>query len=52
LKVLIFLTGGGTIVSAAVEPVEFRAGDCLLIPASFEGAATFDLDTVYLKVTL
>lgn len=52
MKVLIVLTGGGTIVSATVEPVEFKAGDCLLIPAAFEGAATFDRDTVYLKVTL
>jgi len=52
LRVLIFLTGGGTIQSKQAEPVDFRAGDCLVIPAAFEGAATFAQDTEYLTVTL
>lgn len=52
MSVLVFITGGGTIVSAQADPVVFRAGDCVLIPAAFEGAATFDQDTVYLAVTL
>lgn len=52
LRVLIFLAGGGTILSRKVEPVPFKAGDCLLIPAAFEGAATFTQDTEYLTVTI
>ncbi len=52
MRILIFLTGGGTIVSAAAEPVEFRAGDCVLIPAAFEGAVRFAQDTEYLTVRL
>jgi hypothetical protein len=35
-----------------MDAVAFRSGDCVLIPAAFEGAATFDRDTVYLNVTL
>ena len=50
--VLIFLTGGGTIVSKDVQAVDFKAGDCVLIPAAFEGAARFDRDTEYLTVTM
>jgi len=52
LRVLIFLTGGGTILSSNVEPVQFKAGDCLLIPATFEGAVRFAQDTEYLTVTI
>ncbi len=52
LRVLIFLTGGGVIVSRETEPVEFRAGDCLLIPVTFEGVAQFARDTEYLTVTI
>lgn len=52
MKTLVIITGGGTILSAEGEPVEFQAGDCVLIPAAFEGAATFHRDTVYLTVTL
>jgi len=32
--------------------VEFRAGDCLLIPAAYEGAMQFDDDTQYLTVMI
>jgi mannose-6-phosphate isomerase len=52
LRVLIFLAGGGTIRSSRVEPVPFKAGDCLLIPATFEGAVRFTQDTEYLTVTI
>ncbi len=52
LRVLIFLTGGGTILSGKTEPVPFKAGDCLLIPATFEGTAKLTPDTEYLTVTL
>ncbi len=52
LRVLIFLAGGGTILSSKAEPVPFKAGDCLLIPATFEGAIRFTQDTEYLTVTI
>ena len=52
MRILVFLTGKGSIVSGAVEPVEFRAGDCVLIPAAFEGAVRFAQETEYLTVTL
>lgn len=52
MRVLIVITGAGAIVSKEVETVEFRAGDCLLIPAAFEGAVTFTWDTEYLVVTI
>jgi len=52
LRVLIFLTGGGRLISGGVEPVEFKAGDCFVIPAAFEGAAKFSHDTEYLKVMM
>jgi mannose-6-phosphate isomerase len=52
LRILIFITGGGTIVSGGAESVEFKAGDCFVIPAAFEGAARFTQDTEYLTVTI
>ncbi len=52
MRTLIFLTGGGTILSREAEPVEFKAGDCVLIPAAFEGAAKFAQDSEYLTVTI
>jgi len=52
MKTLIFLSGFGTIVGSEVEPVEFAAGDCVLIPAAFEGVVRFAGETEYLAVTL
>jgi len=52
MKTLLFLSGGGEIVSSESEPVKFGAGDCLIIPAAFDGAATFSRETEYLNVTL
>jgi mannose-6-phosphate isomerase len=52
LHVLIFLSGAGDIISREAEPVPFKAGDCILIPRAFEGAARFAQDTEYLTVTL
>jgi mannose-6-phosphate isomerase len=52
MRTLICITGGGVIVSKDVEPVEFKAGDCLLIPAAFEGAVQFTRDSEYLVVTI
>jgi len=52
MRILICITGSGVIVSKDVEPVEFKAGDCLLIPAAFEGAVQFTADSEYLVVTI
>jgi mannose-6-phosphate isomerase len=52
LRIQIFLTGGGTILSGGAESVEFKAGDSFVIPAAFEGAARFTQDTEYLMVTM
>jgi mannose-6-phosphate isomerase len=52
MRVLITLTGGGTILSRQAEPVDFAAGDSLIIPAAFEGAMRLDRDTEYLTVTV
>lgn len=52
MRVLVVLTGGGTILSRQADPVDFAAGDNLIIPAAFEGAMRFDRDTEYLVVTI
>ena len=52
MRTLVILSGGGSTVSAQAEPVEFSAGDCLVIPAAYEGAVKFNRETTYLTVTL
>lgn len=52
MKTLIILTGSGTILSAEANPVEFKAGDTLLVPAVCEGTVRFADDTEYLTVTI
>ena len=52
MKTLVILTGFGTIPGAEGNPVEFKAGDCLLVPAAYEGAIRFTADTQYLTVTI
>ena len=52
MKTLIILTGSGTIAGARENPIKFKAGDCLLVPADYEGAIRFADDTQYLKVTI
>ena len=51
MKTLIIISGFGTILPAEGNPVEFGPGDCLLIPAAYEGAIRFSDDTQYLTVT-
>jgi mannose-6-phosphate isomerase len=51
-KVLIILTGFGTISAARENPTEFKAGDCLIICAAYEGVMRFASDTQYLTVTV
>ena len=52
MKTMIFITGCGTILSADANPVEFRAGDTILIPATYQGAIRFADDTQYLTLTI
>jgi hypothetical protein len=52
LKTLIILSGCGTIRGSDGNSVEFKAGDCLLVPAAYEGAILFFDDTEYLTVTI
>jgi mannose-6-phosphate isomerase len=52
MKTLIILSGGGTIRGTEGDNVEFKAGDCLLVPAAYEGAIIFIDDTEYLTVTI
>ena len=52
MKTLIILTGGGTVLAPDEAKVEFKAGDCLLIPAEYKGAMRFADDTQYLTVTI
>ena len=52
MKTLIILTGFGTILGKNGTAVDFSQGDCLLVPAAYEGAARFAEDTQYLTVTV
>lgn len=52
MKVLIVLSGFGTIEAADGDSIEFTAGETILIPAAYEGAVRFEAETLYLKVTI
>jgi mannose-6-phosphate isomerase len=52
MKVLIITSGKGRIKSGDEDATEFKAGDCLLVPADYEGAAVFEKETEYLTVTI
>lgn len=52
IKTLIILTGHGTVLGANGTGTEFKAGDCLLLPAAYEAAIRFTDDTQYLTVTI
>ncbi|MBN1391617.1 MAG: class I mannose-6-phosphate isomerase [Sedimentisphaerales bacterium] len=52
MKTLIILTGSGAILAPDETSVKFSAGDCLLVPAVYEGAVQFADDTQYLIVSL
>jgi len=52
MKTLIILTGFGTILAGDGNPVKFKAGDTILIPATYDGAIRFADDTQYLAVTI
>jgi len=52
MKTHIFLSGFGTIKGVRGDYVEFRAGDCVLIPDGYEATAYFGKDSEYLTVTI
>jgi uncharacterized cupin superfamily protein len=52
MKTLIIIEGFGTVLGTAGSAVEFKAGDCLLIPAGYEGVVRFAQETEYLTVTI
>jgi hypothetical protein len=52
MKILIILTGYGTITDVKRISVDFKKGDTLLIPAEYEGVIRFIKDTEYLTVTI
>jgi len=52
MKTLMILTGLGTILPTEGNPVEFKTGDTILVPAAYEGAIRFAADTQYLTVTI
>jgi len=52
MRSLVILSGSGQIVAETVEPVRFKAGQTLLIPAAYQGTMQFDRDCEYLTVTV
>lgn len=52
MRTILVLSGSGTIESVQTDSVDFAAGDCLVVPAAYDGAVTFHGDTEYLTVTL
>jgi len=52
MKTLIILAGSGTISAVDGISVEFKTGNCLLVPAVYEGTMRFAEDTQYLIVTI
>ncbi|UCF44269.1 MAG: class I mannose-6-phosphate isomerase [Planctomycetota bacterium] len=52
VKCLVILAGFGRILGTDGGLVEFKAGDCIFIPAAYEGAMQFAADTQYLTVTI
>jgi len=52
MKIIIVLSGHGTITAKEAIKVDFIAGDCLLIPFSYEGVMCFEDETEYLIVKL
>jgi mannose-6-phosphate isomerase len=52
MEVLVITRGSGIIETSEVISVEFKAGDTLLIPATYEGKMNFRTESEYLKVTI
>ena len=52
MKTLVILAGLGNILATDGISVEFKAGDCLLVPAACQAAIAFAADTQYLTITI
>ena len=52
MRILMFLSGGGTIENAAGQKCEFKSGETILSPAGYEGVVKFAADTEYLTVRI
>ncbi len=52
MKVLVILSGTGQITEDDDEPVKFKKGDCLLIPAAFRGVMQCVTECEYLVATV
>jgi mannose-6-phosphate isomerase len=52
MKTLMIITGLGAFSGNDGSLVEFKAGDCLLIPADYEGTMQFADDCEYLTITI
>jgi mannose-6-phosphate isomerase len=52
MRTLVVLSGGGSIVAEQIDPVTFKAGDCLVVPAALNSRMEFAGDCEYLIVTL
>jgi mannose-6-phosphate isomerase len=51
MRTLIIVAGCGEIGGSQGDPVKFKAGDTVLIPAGYEGTIRFAAETLYLTVT-
>jgi len=52
IKTLIIVSGIGSISGTDGFGVEFKAGECLLVPAAYQGSMRFACDCQYLTVTI
>ena len=52
MKIMLILSGCGRIAGAGDFCTDFKAGDCLLIPAVCEGVVQFADDAQYLTITI
>jgi len=52
MKTLVIISGFGTILAPEGIGVKYTAGDCLLVPARYEGVMCFAADSQYLTVTV
>ena len=52
MKVCLFIDGFGKIFETKTEKTDFAAGDCVLIPADYEGIMQFIGNTKYLSITI
>ena len=52
MKVLMILSGSGTIKDTGGETEKFAKGQTILIPAAYEGTIIFDEYTQFLTITM